>query len=316
MSDENDNNPPKSGENDEGNVTVVTSEFPEFDEQLRRQAEAAANPPKEEDKSKDKPKAESQDGEAGDTDKKPDGEPESKPAENASAKKREKTRKRIRQLNKRASTAESKVQQLENELEETKAKAEIAERRSKKQMDPKAPIREDYATDQEYFAALDHGEKKIEPKKSEPLTEQQRSFETALNDVKEDADSNAEKYPDFNEVVGSKEVAMNQDMIIAVSSTDEPAGVAYYLGKNPEESKRISELSPERMFVEMGKIEAKIQAAEAEAEKPPPKRKTNAPDPIKPVSGNSADPGKELKDMGFNEFAKARDQEEKGKKFW
>jgi len=61
---------------------------------------------------------------------------------------------------------------------------------------------------------------------------------------------------------------------------DNPAQVYLYFQKNPSEIERLSEMSPSRQLVELGKIEDKLKQK-------PALKKSAAPEPIKPISGKA-----------------------------
>ena len=124
------------------------------------------------------------------------------------------------------------------------------------------------------------------------------------------------KYDDFNEVALNKEVKITPELVEIILDTEIAEEVMYYLGKNPEEAADLSKLNPRRAAREVTKIEAKL-LAEASADKrdpaikpveekkvipnpsdvstttggivnPPPKKTTEAPDPITPVRTSGA----------------------------
>jgi len=56
--------------------------------------------------------------------------------------------------------------------------------------------------------------------------------------------------------------------------------ILYHLGKNPEEAMRIARLPPAHAALEIGRLEAKLSLPQA-------KTVTQAPPPIRPLSGGS-----------------------------
>lgn len=96
-------------------------------------------------------------------------------------------------------------------------------------------------------------------------------------------DTAATMYPDFDDVVeASADLPVTQAMHETILQSEFSADIVYYLAKHPEETKKIAALPPVRQIAELGKIETKF---EKKPEPPPPKRITQAPEPIKPVSG-------------------------------
>lgn len=88
-------------------------------------------------------------------------------------------------------------------------------------------------------------------------------------------------YPDFSEVMdAANAVPITAEMEAAIVHSELGGDLMYYLAKHPEETANITKLPPARQLVELGKIEARFEKKET-----PPKRVTQAPEPIKPVGG-------------------------------
>jgi hypothetical protein len=88
-----------------------------------------------------------------------------------------------------------------------------------------------------------------------------------------------EKYTDFDQVAYNPALPITQAMATTIRESDLGPEVAYYLGSNPVEAKRISQLSPLSQAKELGKLEDKL------ASNPPAKKTSSAPAPIAPVTG-------------------------------
>jgi hypothetical protein len=89
----------------------------------------------------------------------------------------------------------------------------------------------------------------------------------------------AERYEDYEEVTKSEELSITPVMAEAIKDSDMGPEVAYYLGKNPQDALRISQLSPAAQVRELGKIEARLEL------KPAVKQASKAPPPVDPVGG-------------------------------
>lgn len=85
--------------------------------------------------------------------------------------------------------------------------------------------------------------------------------------------------PDFKEVAYKAPIGERTSRLVA-EMEDGPA-IAYWLGKNPAEARRIDRLTDRAKLVEMGRISARISA-------PPPRRTTQAPEPVNAVAGKNA----------------------------
>lgn len=115
------------------------------------------------------------------------------------------------------------------------------------------------------------------------------------------AETFSAEHPDFNSVISNPYLQATETMREAILVSDKGPDVAYYLGKNPDESARIAGLSSVQQIRELTLIEARLTA------KPKPKP-SSAPDPISPVGGNQppvADPSK----MSTDEWMKWRNSQ-------
>lgn len=116
--------------------------------------------------------------------------------------------------------------------------------------------------------------------------EAQKQQRTVVDSHEDREEAAIEKYSDYKEVVHVEPKdggpAISEAMAEVIMSSEIGPEIAYYLGKNVEESKRIWELKPLAQAAAIGKIEAALSA------KPAVKPLSSAPDPIKPVSGGRA----------------------------
>lgn len=102
------------------------------------------------------------------------------------------------------------------------------------------------------------------------------SFQKRVQEVAKEID-------DFEDVLAASDAPMTRAMSEAILHADEGPKLAYHLAKHPEEAERIAAMPAARQAIEIGKLEAKIAAAP----KPEPKTPSKAPEPIKPLGGNT-----------------------------
>ncbi|CAB5187222.1 hypothetical protein UFOVP165_18 [uncultured Caudovirales phage] len=108
---------------------------------------------------------------------------------------------------------------------------------------------------------------------------QRSEYVDAYHDREEDARA---KYDDFEQVAYNPNLRITSVMAETIQTSDVGPDVAYYLGSNPKEADRISQMSPILQAKEIGKIEAKLVLS------PPVKKSSNAPTPISPVTARSS----------------------------
>ena len=114
------------------------------------------------------------------------------------------------------------------------------------------------------------------------LQKQRVQIEDAYAESEEEARS---RYDDFEQVAYNPRLRITDEMAETIKASDLKAELAYWLGSNPKEADRISHLSPLMQAREIWKIEVKLST------EPSQKKTTSAPDPIRPVSARSVNPG-------------------------
>ena len=190
---------------------------------------------------------------------------------------------------------------------EAKARADLLERQLQ-ELKPKpapqegAPKLENFSDIEEYATA------KAEYAKAEALKEHtakqqteahSRELERIKSSWEEKADRGREKYDDFDKLVG--DIEPNTPLMASIMEAENGDDIAHYLGKTPQEARRIMALNPWQQAREIGKLEAKLAA-----EPPKPKTPSGAPAPIKPLGAAASPAAKKLTEMSYEEFEKKR----------
>lgn len=111
--------------------------------------------------------------------------------------------------------------------------------------------------------------------------ERQKVIETWASKVQ----SAKTSMPDFDEVVASSDVVVNDDIRDAILESDVGPQVLYHLAENEDLAKKIAGMSPKAALREIGKLEERFAA------KPTAKQETvvksRAPAPISPIRGGT-----------------------------
>jgi len=206
--------------------------------------------------------------------------------------------KRIGKLTKKWRTTErerdfERAKRLEAETELAKLKSQI----------PSAdkPKRDDFEDEAEFLEALTDW--KVESKlktHSEVVTKKigedaEKQAATEIEqELEEISEKGQDKYEDYSTVVFDKDLVLTQGMVETALLTDIAEDILYYLGKNPDISAAIGEMSALKAAKEIGKIEARLVAEkkkpdEKKADPPAPAKKlTQTPEPIDPVRSTGA----------------------------
>jgi hypothetical protein len=138
--------------------------------------------------------------------------------------------------------------------------------------------RENYPTDEAYVDALSEA-------KAQAILEKKRTddFRNKIEDSWNERIENAkDKYSDFDQVIQNPNLKISPMMADAIKSTDNGEDIAYFLGINPDEAKRIFDLPPALQIKEIGKLEGKLLDKPIQVKKP-----SSAPEPINPIKSNA-----------------------------
>lgn len=164
---------------------------------------------------------------------------------------------------------------------EREQQAKFAEQQARASVPKDLPPVDQFESPEAYAEALAM-KKAEELLQQRELQKQQAAIEDAYAEREEDARS---KYDDFEQVAYNPNLRVTDVMAETIKASDIGPDLAYWLGGNPKEAERISRLSPLLQAREIGKIEAKLGA------EPPKKKTSSAPEPIRPVTARTVNPG-------------------------
>ena len=137
----------------------------------------------------------------------------------------------------------------------------------------------------EYTADKRIADMKREEAKAKEAEQRQKVINQWTSKVEEAKKS----LPDFDDIVASSDVVVNDDIRDAILESDVGPQILYHLAENDEVAKKIAGLSPKQALREIGKLEARFEA-KPEVEKPAPIVKSKAPAPITPIRGGKGTP--------------------------
>lgn len=130
----------------------------------------------------------------------------------------------------------------------------------------------------EYTADKRIAEMKQEEAKAKEAAERQKVIDQWTQKVeKAKAD-----LPDFDDIVASSDVVVNDDIRDAILESDVGPQILYHLAENDEIAKRIAGLSPKQALREIGKLEARFEKTEPAQSV----AKSKAPAPISPIKSS------------------------------
>lgn len=187
--------------------------------------------------------------------------------------------------------------ELENKLKDMEAKLKPAPQEPV-EADPK-PKPEQFSDMFEYAEALSEwtADKRIKEEKAKEAAqrveqERQKTMETWSNRVNDFR----EKTPDFDDLVGSADVTVSNEVRDAIFESDVGPQILYHLAENPDVAKKLQGMSPISALRMIGKLEAKFEDAPPPTPKETAVKTSKAPPPIKPIKAAANGPVTELDD--------------------
>ncbi len=227
--------------------------------------------------------------------------PEAEPSANDKAPKAKGVQKRLDELVKQREDAERRASE---EREEKLRLLAIVEGRDKSQPETKAPdadpepakpLLSDFPDTYSFQEALlTYADKRAEwaaaraVKASVDAAERKREQDAIADGIRKSQEQFSqrrtkamEKYADFAEVADTPNVKVPQIVVQAIIHHERGPELQYFLGKNPQEAERLSAIdNPLIQAIELGSLLGRLDAT------PPAKPAvSNAPPPIKPISG-------------------------------
>ena len=204
-------------------------------------------------------------------------------------KQREEARKEAQQEREARQALEQRLAALENKGQPQKA-SPVDEKPQPSQFSDAFEYAEALA---EYTADKRIGEMKQQEAEAKQAEERQK----VINQWTSKVEAAKASLPDFDDIVASSDVVVNDDIRDAILESDVGPQILYHLAENDEVAKKIAGLSPKQALREIGKLEARFEA-KPEAEKPAPIVRSKAPAPIQPIRGGKNTPDVPLDSNG------------------
>ena len=188
---------------------------------------------------------------------------------------------------------------LENKVRELESKLSPPAPQEPTEADPK-PKPEQFSDMFEYAEALAEwtADKKIQEQKVKEAAqkaEQERqklldTWSTRVQDFRA-------KTPDFDDMVGSADVVVSNEVRDAIFESDVGPQILYHLAENPDVAKKIQGMTPIGALRMIGKLEAKFEEpAQPQTQRETTVKTSKAPPPINPIRATAGGPVTELDD--------------------
>jgi hypothetical protein len=177
----------------------------------------------------------------------------------------------------------------------------------------KKPKSDDFEKHEDYIEALTDWktEKKFQERTSKEResslkTEEQKKIDAHMAKVKEFEKTHA----DFKEAIEDlNDVPMSLTVREVILNSDNGPELMFALAQEKDEYARICKLSPVQAARELGRFEAKLNAAKEPAPKEVEPKTTTAPKPMKPVASKATSVKTIRDELPYDEWRKVRDAE-------
>ena len=211
--------------------------------------------------------------------------------------------------------AEERAKQLEADLSRALSVAAKPADAPKTAETEARPSRGDYSDPDAYDDALVAWSSRRAEAETKAKVQRDAQQEATHKRLREIADAWTDRraefmadHPDFEEVAEADDLPISITMSNAIWISEEGPAVAYYLGQNPEEAKRIAAMEPLQAIKAIGRIEAKVSQAAPEPRPEPVK-----PAPIRPVGARTSASTKSPAEESMEEYAARRSKELRSK---
>jgi len=220
---------------------------------------------------------------------------------------------------------EKRFSELTKQRKEAEARAEEAERRlaalegTKAQPAQAQPEGNQRPTPDNYKDAFEYAEALADWSAEQALVKREqevkrKEFEAQKQKViqtwQEKLESTKAELPDYEDMVASSSVAVNDTVRDAILESDVGPRILYELASDDEMAEKLSTMSTASALKLIGKLEAKFEKTEepVKAEKKTVAAKSKAPEPIRPLrsTGGVAEVSLDGNDMSYQQWKAAR----------
>ena len=225
-------------------------------------------------------------------------EPEAEKEATEERKPNPKLEKRFSELTKQREEARKEAQREREAREALEARLKALEQSSQPQKASVEP--EDEPQPHQFSDAFEYAKALAEFTAEKALRERDRQEaerksneerQKVLQDWAKRVEAAKAELPDFDDMVASSDVVVTDPVRDAILESDVGPQILYHLAENPEVAEKLASMSIPAALRQLGKLEAKLEkAVEEQPEKPskPVVKKSNAPEPIKPLRAASA----------------------------
>jgi hypothetical protein len=131
-----------------------------------------------------------------------------------------------------------------------------------------------------------------EEKQKEVQAKVQAERDKVINTWAKRVESAKSEMPDFEDMVGSADVAVSNEVRDAIFESEVGPRILYHLAENPEIAEKLAGMTLTRALATIGKLEGQFEKTEPQTK--PTVGRSKAPAPINPIKASANGPVTEL----------------------
>jgi hypothetical protein len=209
-----------------------------------------------------------------------------------------KLEKRFSEITKQREAAKAEAQTERLARQELEAKLREYEAKAKPQAEPVAeqePQPDQFSDMYEYAKALTDyrvDQRMNEEKQKEVQAKVQAERDKVINTWAKRVESAKSEMPDFEDMVGSADVVVSNEVRDAIFESEVGPRILYHLAENPEIADKLQGMTLTKALATIGKLEAQFEKTEPQTK--PTVGRSKAPAPINPIKASANGPITEL----------------------
>ena len=209
-----------------------------------------------------------------------------------------KLEKRFSEITKQREAARAEAQTEREARQQLESKLRDYEERAKPKAEPKSdeePQPNQFSDMYEYAKALTDyrvDQRMNEEKQKEVQAKVQAERDKVINTWAKRVESAKSEMPDFEDMVGSADVAVSNEVRDAIFESEVGPRILYHLAENPEIAEKLAGMTLTRALATIGKLEGQFEKVEPQTK--PTVGRSKAPAPINPIKASANGPVTEL----------------------
>ena len=209
-----------------------------------------------------------------------------------------KLEKRFSEITKQREAARAEAQTEREARQQLESKLRDYEERAKPKTESKSdeePQPNQFSDMYEYAKALTDyrvDQRMNEEKQKEVQAKVQAERDKVINTWAKRVESAKSEMPDFEDMVGSADVAVSNEVRDAIFESEVGPRILYHLAENPEIAEKLAGMTLTRALATIGKLEGQFEKVEPQTK--PTVGRSKAPAPINPIKASANGPVTEL----------------------